>query len=70
MLDVLIDFQSHPDGKYEFISVNQDDLIKFMIVKLLEYKRAKEQASKRIYEYMFTLIAILHSYNRIMDAYF
>jgi len=36
----LIDFQSHPDGKYKFILVYQDHLTKFIILKPLEHKRA------------------------------
>jgi len=33
----LIDFQSHPDGKYRFIMVYQDHLTKFVILKSLEF---------------------------------
>jgi hypothetical protein len=35
----LIDFQSHPDGKYKFIMVYQDHLTKFLVLKPLESKK-------------------------------
>ncbi|XP_060854887.1 KRAB-A domain-containing protein 2-like [Metopolophium dirhodum] len=60
----LIDFQSHPDGKYKFILVYQDHLTKFIILKPLEYKRAEEVAFNLID--IFTLIgapSILQSDN-------
>lgn len=60
----LIDFQSHPDGKYKFIVVYQDHLTKFIILKALEYKRAEEVAFNLID--IFTLIgapSILQSDN-------
>lgn len=50
----LIDFQSHPDGKYRFIVVYQDHLIKFVILKHLEFKRA-ELVAYNIID-IFTLI--------------
>ncbi|XP_026819639.1 KRAB-A domain-containing protein 2-like [Rhopalosiphum maidis] len=37
----LIDFQSHPDGKYRFRMVYQDHLTKFVILKPLEFKRTE-----------------------------
>jgi Integrase zinc binding domain len=40
----LIDFQSHPDGKFKFIMVYQDHLTKFVVLKPLEFKRAEEVA--------------------------
>ncbi|XP_015369695.1 PREDICTED: KRAB-A domain-containing protein 2-like [Diuraphis noxia] len=53
----LIDFQSHPDGKYKFILVYQYHLTKFIILKPLEYKRAEEVAFNLID--IFTLIGAL-----------
>lgn len=50
----LIDFQSHPDGKYQFIMVYQDYLTKFFILKPLEFKRAEIVAYNLID--IFTLI--------------
>ncbi|VVC46293.1 Ribonuclease H-like domain,Integrase, catalytic core [Cinara cedri] len=38
----LIDFQSHPDGKFKFIMVYQDHLTKFFVFKPLEFNRAEE----------------------------
>jgi len=46
----LIDFQSHPDGKYRFIMVYQE----FVILKPLEFKRAELVAYSIID--LFTLI--------------
>ncbi|KAL4152711.1 hypothetical protein QTP88_000544 [Uroleucon formosanum] len=40
----LIDFQSHPDGKFKFIMVYQDHLTKFVVLKPLKFKRAEEVA--------------------------
>lgn len=51
----LIDFQSHPDGKYLFIIVYQDHLTKFVILKPLEFKRAELVAYNNIID-IFTLI--------------
>lgn len=50
----LIDFQSHPDGKYRFIMVYQDHLTKFVILTPLEFKRA-ELVAYNIID-IFTLI--------------
>lgn len=50
----LIDFQSHPDGKYRFIMVYQDHLTKFVILKPLKFKRA-ELVAYNIID-IFTLI--------------
>jgi len=60
----LIDFQSHPDGKYTFILVYQDHLTKLIILKAFEYKPAEEVAFNLID--IFTLIgapSILQSDN-------
>jgi hypothetical protein len=60
----LIDYQSHPDGKFKFIMVYQDHLTKFVVLKPLEYKRAEEVAYHLID--IFTLIgapSILQSDN-------
>ncbi|XP_059169860.1 KRAB-A domain-containing protein 2-like [Physella acuta] len=40
----LIDMQSNPDGKYRFILSYQDHLTKFILLRTLETKRAKEVA--------------------------
>ena len=40
----LIDFQSHPDGKFKFIMVYQDHLTKFVVLKPLEFNRDEEVA--------------------------
>jgi len=53
----LIDFQSHPDGKYRFIMVYQDHLTKFVILKPLEFNRV-ELVAHNIID-IFTLIGVL-----------
>jgi hypothetical protein len=53
----LINFQSHKDDKYKFIIVYKEHPTNFIVLKPLEFKRAKEEADNLIY--IFTIL-----YNR------
>ncbi|XP_015600310.1 KRAB-A domain-containing protein 2-like [Cephus cinctus] len=60
----LIDLQSHRDGEYKFIMVYQDDLTKFVQLRPLKTKRAKEVAYHVLSIFLtFGAPAILQSNN-------